>query len=190
MTVFEPRQSVVDTLLFGNLVIERTGSRVTTRLESGESTVVSIERVGPRTRKTVPIGTRKGNRIVARVDDREIKVTPGSGRLLKRTFRIAVEIDDRSLSFRPSTIDTVMFINGKPSEIEKHFCDLTAKANGEIDVAWALPQTVKILDRTIEPPVPTTEDLLIGYALAAAFGTGALSLTAIVAEMVALAIPG
>ncbi|MFC9892732.1 hypothetical protein ACFVMC_03475 [Nocardia sp. NPDC127579] len=190
MTDFEPGQSVVDTVLFGNVIVDRKEDRITTRLESGESTVVSIERVGPRTRKNVPLGTRDTNRIVARVDDREIKVSPGMGRLLKRTFRIVVRIDDRYLSFRPSTIDTVMFINGKSYEIEKHFCDLTARVDGTVDVLWAVPQTVELLGKTVEPPIPSTEDLLIGYALAAAFGTGALSMTAIVAELVAVAIPG
>lgn len=190
MVVFEPQQSVVDTVLFGNIVIDRTENRVSTYLESDESIAASIERVGPRTRKNVPIGTREGKCIVARVNDREIKISPGSGRLFKRTFRISVEIDDRNLSFRPSTIDTAMFINGKSYEIEKNFCDLTARTDGEIEVVWAVPQTIKVLNKTTEPPVPTTEDLLIGYALAAAFGTGALSMTAIVAEMVALALPG
>lgn len=187
---FEPRKFVVDSLLFGNIIVDRTENRVTTYPESGESAEASIERVGPRTRKKVPIGTRRGRDIVARVGDREMRVLPGSGRLLKRTFRIAVEIDDRNLSFRPSTVDTVTFINGKPYEIEKSFCDLTAKTDGTIDVVWAVPQNVKILNRTTEPPAPTTEDLLIGCALAAAFGTGALSVTSIAAEMVALALPG
>lgn len=83
-----------------------------------------------------------------------------------------------------------MFINGKSYEIEKNFCDLTAEVDGTIGVAWAVPQTIEILGKTTEPPVPAVEDLLIGYALAAAFGTGALSMTAVLAEMVASALPG
>lgn len=190
VTAWEPRRSVVDTVLYGNIVVDRADSSVTTYPEGDESVVVHIERVGPRTRKNVPIGTRSGECIAARVGDRAITVSPGSGRLFKRTYRISVALDDRIVSFRPSTVDTVTFIDGRPHEIEKSFCDLTAAADGTIDVTWAVPQTVRILGKTIEPPIPTTEDLLVGYALAAAFGTGALSLVAVVAEMVAMVVPG
>ncbi|MGW0178316.1 hypothetical protein [Nocardia sp. NPDC003345] len=119
-----------------------------------------------------------------------MKISPGSGRFLKRAFRISAELDGRTLSLRPSTVDTVMFIGGKPYEVEKSFCELTARADGVIDVVWAVPQTIEILGRTVEPPVPTAEDLLIGFALAAAFGTGALSIVSVFAELVAAAVPG
>ncbi|MFD6161634.1 hypothetical protein ACFWF7_02025 [Nocardia sp. NPDC060256] len=190
MTVSEPQQLIADSLIFGNILITRTGDTVTTRLESDESTTVTISRTGPRIRKNIPIGTRDPNFLTTRVNDREIKVVPGSGKILKRTYRIIVEDDDRILSFRPTGIDTCMFIKGKPHEIEKHFGDLTADVDGTIEVLWAVPQHVKLVNKTVEPPEPTVEELLIGYALAAAFGTGALSLSSIIMGLVSAALPG
>lgn len=189
MTVSEPQQLVADSLIFGNILITRTDDTVTARLESDESTVVTIERTGPRTRKNVPIGTRDPNFLTARVNDREITVIPGSGKILKRSYRIIVEDDGGLLSFRPRGVDTCMFIKGKPHEIENRFNDLTADADGTIEVLWAVPTHIKLVNKTVEPPEPTTEELLIGYALAAAFGTGALSLSSIVMGFVAAALP-
>ncbi|MFB8277371.1 hypothetical protein [Nocardia colli] len=47
-----------------------------------------------------------------------------------------------------------------------------------------------MLKRTVVPPPPTREDTLIGFALAAAFGTGSLSLMLIVAGFISAAVPG
>lgn len=190
MTVSDAEQIVSDSILLGNVLVERTDDRISTRLESGDSVVVTIERQGPRTRKSVPIGTRDPEFLRAHVDDREITVIPGSGRILKRTYRILVKIDDRVVSFRPKTIDTCEFVNGKPHEIEKVFGELQVRSDGSIDISWATTTTIKVLNKMIEPPEPSVEDVLVGCALAAAFGTGALSLTSIVMGMIAAAIPG
>ncbi|MBF6242226.1 MULTISPECIES: hypothetical protein [Nocardia] len=190
MTASDVEQVLSDSILYGNVLVERAEDRISARLESDNSVVVTIERKGPRTRKNVPIGTRNPEYLRASVNDREIKVLPGAGRVLKRTYRILVEIDDRCVSFRPKTIDTCAFINGKPHEIEKVFGELQALADGSIDICWATATTIKVLNKTIEPPEPTVEDVLVGCALAAAFGTGALSLTSIIMGMVAAAIPG
>ncbi|MBC7301332.1 MAG: hypothetical protein H5T78_10275 [Nocardia sp.] len=79
-------------------------------------------------------------------------------------------------------------MNGKPYEIEKEFGELTAKSDGTVEVFWALPK--KVLNQAIEPPQPAAEDVLIGYAIAAAFGTGALSFTSILMGFIAAAMPG
>ncbi|MFR9751676.1 hypothetical protein ACL02S_11650 [Nocardia sp. 004] len=188
--VSDPQQVTVDSVIFGNIRITRTDSSVSTRLESDESTVVTIERIGPRTRKNVPIGTRDPKFLTARVNDLEITVIPGSGRILKRSYRILVEIEDRIISFRPDSIDTCTFVNGKPHEIEKQYGDFTARPDGSVGVLWATPEMIPIVNTMSVPPEPTVEDTLIGYALAGAFGTGALSLTTIVMGMVAAVFPG
>ena len=43
---------------------------------------------------------------------------------------------------------------------------------------WSLP--FRMVNKTIEPPTPSREDALVGIVVAAAFGTGGLSLTTIV----------
>lgn len=59
-------------------------------------------------------------------------------------------------------------------------------------MVWAVPRTVTILKKNVEiqPPEPTVEDLFIGYALAAAFGTGGLPLTAVIVGLMDAALPG
>ncbi|WP_280264294.1 hypothetical protein [Nocardia wallacei] len=188
MTTADFERTEVDTLISGVVIIERSEGKVRTYLESDAGTAVTIEREGPRTDKRSPIGSRHSSALTMRLNDRELGLTVGSGRVLKRTYRVVVEIDGRVVSLRPKDIETHTFLNGKPHEIEKEFGELTARADGTIEVFWALPK--KVLHKTIEPPVPTTEDLLIGYAAAAAFGTGALSLTTILMGAVASIMPG
>ncbi|MBF6329619.1 hypothetical protein [Nocardia transvalensis] len=190
MTLSYPRQSTCDSLLFGNVLITRTEHSVAVRLESDGSTVVTIERIGPRTRKSVPIGTRDPKCLTGRVGDREIRLLPGSGRVVKRTYRVVAEVGDRVLSLGPKDIGTCRFIEGHPHETEKQFGEFTAHSDGSIAVEWAVPVTIKGLGTTVVPPEPSVEDVLIGYALAAAFGTGALSLTTIVLGLVSAAFPG
>ncbi|WP_025352319.1 hypothetical protein [Nocardia nova] len=190
MTATGSRTSVSDSILFGDVLVTRTDERVTARLASDDSVVVTIERRGPRTRKNVPIGTRAPHALTARVNEREITVTPGRGTIFKRTYRILVDTGDRFLSIRPKTIDTCEFVAGRPHETEKTFGELRALPDGRIDISWAATTTIPVLGKTVVPPEPTAEDVLIGCALAAAFGTGALSLTAIVTGLVAAAIPG
>ncbi len=114
------------------------------------------------------------------MNGRELTLTIGSGRLFKRNYRIVAEFDGRFVSLRPKDIEATTYLNGKPPhEIEKEFGEFTLRAGGTVEVFWALPR--KVLHKTVEPPVPTVEELLVGYALAAAFGTGGdLSLTTIV----------
>ncbi|MFD3507849.1 hypothetical protein [Nocardia sp. NPDC058666] len=178
----------VDTGFWGTLVIERFDAGVRTFLRSDTEFSAVIERRGPRTDKRCHLGSRDGAAVSAVVNGRAFALDIGRGKLLKRSYRITAEIDGRYLSMRPKDIETATFVNGKPHEIEKEFGELTAKADGAVDVVWALPK--KVLNQVVEPPQPTVEDVLVGYAIAAAFGTGSLSLTTIVMGFVAAAMPG
>jgi hypothetical protein len=178
----------VDTEMWGILVIERAEGRVRTFLASDSEVSVVIERHGPRTRTRCHLGSRDVSAVSAALDGRAVRLDIGRGKLFKRSYRITAVVDGRCLSMRPKDLETATFVNGKPSEIENAFGELTVKADGTVDVFWALP--TKVLGRRIEPPVPTSADVLIGYALAAAFGTGALSFTAILMGFVSEAIPG
>ncbi|WP_072808977.1 hypothetical protein [Rhodococcus zopfii] len=186
MTTAGPERTAVDTLISGTVIIERSENSVRTFPESDDSNSVVIERIGPRTHKC-PLGTRDAAAVSARVNGRELTLTIGSGRLFKRNYRIVAEFDGRFVSLRPKDIEATTYLNGKPHEIEKEFGEFTLRAGGTVEVFWALPR--KVLHKTVEPPVPTVEELLVGYALAAAFGTGDLSLTTIVMGAVASMMP-
>lgn len=159
------------------------------RFASGDSPVVMIERLGARTRKNVPIGTRAAGCLTAHVNDRVMTVRPGSGRLFKRSYRVIAEIEGRVVSMRPKSIDTCRFIDGPPKQIERTFGEFTARADGTIEVVWQTPTEIAALGKTVVPPEATAEDVLIGFALAAAFGTGSLSAISIALGFVSAALP-
>ncbi|WP_067675568.1 hypothetical protein [Nocardia miyunensis] len=174
---------------FGDVVIERAESRVATWFESDASRVFTIERRGPRTRDNVPLGTRDENSLTADLAGEPVGIRPGGGRIVKRTYRILIEYDSRTSSFGPKDLTTCRFIGGNPWEIEKEFCSLTAYTDGGVGIEWALPVRIALLKRTVVPPEPTPDDVLIACGVAAAFGTGSLSLTAIVMGLVSSVFP-
>ncbi len=185
-SVAPAEQVIVDTAVYGNVIIERTDDRVSARLESDGSPVVTIERTGPRTRKRVPIGTRRTKHLTARVNERPLALTLGRGWVMKRSYRIVVETEGRYLSLRARNLETSVFQQGKLYATDKEMAELTARADGTVDVLWATPGKVSALGKTLafDPPEPTAEDLLIGYAAAAAFGTGGLSLFGLVSLLI------
>lgn len=182
-------ETTSDSGLFGEVVVTLTDDRCAVRFASGDSPVVTIERLGARTRKNVPIGTRAAGCLTAHVNDRAMTVRPGSGRVFRRSYRVVAEIDGRVVSLRPKSIDTCLFIDGRPKEIEREFGEFTARADGTIEVAWQTLTEIRALRKTVVPPEATAEDVLIGFALAAAFGTGSLSAISIALGFVSAAFP-
>ncbi|WP_040820107.1 hypothetical protein [Nocardia jiangxiensis] len=108
---------------------------------------------------------------------------------VRRTYRIVVEYRSRTVSFGPKDLTTCRFIGGRPQEIDKQFCSLTAYPDGSVGIEWALPVRIAVLKRTVIPPEPTGDDVLIACGVAAAFGTGSLSLTSIVMGLVSSVFP-
>lgn len=175
--------------VFGDVLIERAEARVVTWLESDMPRVFTLERRGQRTRRNVPIGTRDENFLTADLAGEPVAIHPGSGRIVKRTYRIVVEYRSRTVSFGPKDLTTCRFIDGKPQEIERQVCSLTAYTDGSVGIEWALPTRIAVLKRTVIPPEPIGDDVLIACGVAAAFGTGSLSLSSIVMELVSSVFP-
>lgn len=181
---------VSDSIQFGNILTTRAEDCVLARFESDDSTVVRIARTGPRTRDDVPIGTRDAKFLTAHLNEREIKVMPGMGRVFRRSYRITVDLGDRFLSVRPQDLETYVLVGGKSYEMEKRLADLKLLSDGSVDFLLASSIKVVILNKTVVPPEMNVEDALVGAALATAFGTGSMSFTSIVTGFVGAAIPG
>lgn len=171
--MISPERFVVDTEHFGKIVITRTDERVVTTPVFDDATMVTIERIGPRTRERVPIGTRNTKRLRASLNDRPIRLTVGRGLFHRRsTYRAIAELDGKMWRLLPTNPHSSTLILGQKDQGDHILGEFTLTGTHHIDVAWALPLTAP-------PPVrhPTVQDALIAYTLVAAFGTGGVSLS-------------
>lgn len=176
-----PERFVVDTEHFGKIVITRADERVVTTPVFDDATAVTIERIGPRTRQRVPIGTRNAKRLRASINDRPIRLTVGRGHFYyRRTYRAVAEVDGKILRLMPTNLHSSTLMLGQKGQGDHVLGEFMLTGTHQIDVVWALPLTARIPVRQ-----PTVEDALIAYALVAAFGTGGVSLW----EMVHMVLP-
>lgn len=174
--MIRPERFVVDTEHFGKVVITRDDERVVTTPVFDDAIVVTIERIGPRTRERVPIGTRNAKRLCASINDRPIRLTVGRGHFYYRwTYRAIAEVDGKIWRLMPTNLHSSALMLGQKDQGDHVLGEFMLTGTHQIDVAWALPLTARIPVRQ-----PTVEDALIAYALVAAFGTGGVSLWEIV----------
>ncbi|MFE9326669.1 hypothetical protein ACIHDR_34345 [Nocardia sp. NPDC052278] len=177
-----PERFVVDTEHFGKIVITRTDEKVVATPVFDDATAVTIERIGPRTRQRVPIGTRNAKRLRASINDRPIRLTVGRGHFYYRwTYRVAAEVDGTILRLMPTNLHSSALVVGQRDRGEHVLGEFMLTGSHHIEVVWALPFTVR--DPGVTVRQPTLEDALIAYALVTAFGTGGVSLWDLV-EMV------
>ena len=176
---------VVETYLYSDIEVSTTDTEVVARYTDEPHTTASIRRTGERMRDT-PIGTRTRSALEASVDGREVVLVPGSARLLKKSYRIRIELDGRVLTLAAATLNDSRLLDGANDTGENAFGDLT-RTHDSIEVTWAVP--FQFMGKTVEPPVPSREDVLIAVCTAAAFGTGGLSLGTIAMGFVEAVLP-
>jgi hypothetical protein len=106
----------------------------------------------------IPIGTREADSLTMRVNDFPVDLQPGPGKLTRSSY--VVKAIYRAVNYRldPLTSDTSWFRRDDTS-----LGTFTRSFDGEID--WEPYRGVEV----------TATDAAMGYALAAAFGTGAAS---------------
>jgi hypothetical protein len=103
-----------------------------------------------------PIGTRDGEHLVMRVAGEPARISPGRGRLSRRSYRVDVQHGDMSYRLVPSSHSTSdLMRNGA------RIGNLCADGEGGVAAQWQPDQRV------------TPMDASVGYLLAASFGTGA-----------------
>ncbi len=156
---------------------------VTVRLDSelGEVTV-SGERVprvelwraeGTEGEDHIPVGTRDGARLTLTVDGEDAVIDPAKGRLTRRSYRVDVRYAERSWRLVPDSIPGSRLVRAGA-----YLGDFSSDGDGKVLVEWR------------EDAEPEALDAALGYALAAAFGTGAQPLWMTAIEMVGDLLPG
>ncbi|WP_440460398.1 hypothetical protein [Rhodococcoides corynebacterioides] len=179
------RTVLVETHLFGDIELTYRDSAIVATYTVEPSTEVSITRTGKRSRNS-PIGTRDESALQAVLDGRDVPLSPGRARLSKRTYRVGFEIDGRVLTLAARTLTDSRLLDGTSDTGENCFGELTRTHDG-IEITWAVP--FRFMTRTIEPPIPTRDDVLVAVCVAAAFGTGGLSVATVVMGFVDALLP-
>lgn len=158
----------------GEILVELTG-------EQGETLVVSGERI-PRVVLTrapgteiddhIAIGTRDPRHLTLTVDGREATIKPGRGRLSRRSYRVDVRCAGTSYRLVPDSIPSSRLTrNGK------RLGDFSSGGDRRVLAEWRA-------EAAVEP-----RDAAIGYALAAAFGTGGQPMWMMAVETVSEFLP-
>ncbi|WP_200307848.1 hypothetical protein [Streptomyces adelaidensis] len=107
----------------------------------------------------IPVGTRDGALLTLTVDGADAVIEPAEGRLTRRSFRVDVWYGEHSWRLVPnSTGDSGLF-----RDATEHIGDFSSEGDGKVVGEWR------------EDAEPDALDAAFGYALAAAFGTGAES---------------
>ncbi len=121
----------------------------------------------------VPVGTRDGRRLALTVDGRGRPGLPGRGRLTRRSFR--VDITHAGVRYRlvPDSMTGSRLLRGS-----ERIGELSSDGDGVVVAQWAAGAGVR--------PV----EAAIGYALAAAFGTGALPMWMLLLDALGDLLPG
>lgn len=103
-----------------------------------------------------PIGTRDAEHLALRVAGTAARISPGAGRVSRRSYRVDVEHGEVRYRLVPDSFDTSKLLrNG--TKIGR----LCADAEGGVSAQWEQNRRVE------------SQDATVGYLLAAAFGTGA-----------------
>ncbi|WP_435058962.1 hypothetical protein [Streptomyces sp. bgisy060] len=167
-------EHVVEDGLFGALTVrwdvERGGVTV-----SGERVPrVELRRAeGTEGEDHVPVGTRDGALLTLTVDGEEAVVDPAKGRLTRRSYRVDVRCAERSWRLVPDSLPGSRLVRSGV-----RLGEFSSDGDGKVLVEWR------------EDAEPEALDAALGYALAAAFGTGAQPLWMTAVEVISDLLPG
>ncbi|MFI1227323.1 MULTISPECIES: hypothetical protein [unclassified Streptomyces] len=174
MTDTTPLPAAVEDDHHGDILVELVG-------EHGEILVVSGEGI-PRVTLTrapgaaiddhIAIGTRDPHRLTLTVDGRDATIAPGKGKLRRRSYRVDVRCAGTSYRLVPDSIPS-----SRLTRDGTHLGDFSSDGDRRVIAEWRA-------DAAVEPT-----DAAIGYALAAAFGTGGQPMWMMAVDAVSTALP-
>jgi hypothetical protein len=137
------------------------------------STVV-IRRIGEiEPVRHVPIGTRKSENLEIVIDGEAARLKPGPGRWARGSYKVTVVHDRVTYLFRPKSPDT-----SRLTRDGIKLGDFELRDDGDVRVTWHDDADVRATDAAV------------GYALSAAFGTGAQFMLLALLGMLEDGVPG
>jgi hypothetical protein len=169
----DAREFLAQDGLFGELKVWLDPAKGEVAVEGQAVPEVVLRRVA-RTKADdyIPIGTRKRGRLTLDVDGQEAVVRPGKGRLTRRSYRVDVRHAGHAYRLVPDSFGGSRLLKDR-----KHIGDFTSEGDGHVLAEWKEGARVEAADAAL------------GYALAAAFGTGAAPLWTAALEALSDLIP-
>ncbi|MDF3140685.1 MULTISPECIES: hypothetical protein [unclassified Streptomyces] len=178
MTVTE---TPVEDSLFGPLTVRLDTERGEVVVEGEAIPLIVLSRAaGTETDDHIPVGTRDGGRLTLTVAGEEASVYPAKGRLTRRSFRVDVRHAGHVWRLVPDSLPGSRFLRDG-----RRLGDFFSEGDGEVTAEWR-PETGPDIEPGIEPD---STDAALGYALAAAFGTGAQPMWMLVGDAIGDLIP-
>ncbi|MEI5036196.1 hypothetical protein RB201_36705 [Streptomyces sp. S1A(2023)] len=158
----------------GEILVELAGKQSEMLVVSGERIprVVLTRAPGTEVDDHIAIGTRDPRRLTLTVDGQEATIKPGKGRIRRRSYRVDVRCAGTSYRLVPDSIPSSRLTrNGR------RLGDFSSGGDRRVLAEWRPGAAV-------EP-----RDAAIGYALAAAFGTGGQPMWMMAVETVSEFLP-
>ncbi|MHA5052167.1 hypothetical protein [Streptomyces sp. SD15] len=154
-----PRSGPAQDAVYGEIRIRLDAEDGTLTVEGEEIPLAELRRLaGAKVNEHVPIGTRDADRLVLTVAGEDARITPARGRISRRSYRVDVAYGGAAYRLVPcSPADSKLLKDRRRIGV------LTSRGDGSAEAEWK--RGGKVLP----------QDAAIGYALAAAFGTGAQS---------------
>ncbi|MEV6394010.1 hypothetical protein AB0M39_04380 [Streptomyces sp. NPDC051907] len=154
---------------------------VSVHLAGQESLVVEGEQIprvtldrtpGSEREDHIAIGTRDPEQLTMTIDGRQVKLDPAKGKLSRRSYRVDVEHEGTAYRLVPDSIPS-----SRLTRDGIHVGDFSSDGDGRVIAEWREDAEVEPLDASV------------GYALAAAFGTGAQPMWMMAIDAVSTALP-
>ncbi|RPK93961.1 hypothetical protein [Streptomyces sp. ADI98-10] len=174
MTDTTPIPAAVEDDHHGDILVELTGEHGEMLVVSGEGIprVVLTRAPGAEVDDHIVIGTRDPRRLTLTVDGREATIVPGKGKLRRRSYRVDVRCTGASYRLVPDSVPS-----SRLTRDGRHIGDFSSDGDRRVLAEWRDGATV-------EPA-----DAAIGYALAAAFGTGGQPMWMMAVDAISAALP-
>ncbi|ATY13021.1 hypothetical protein CU254_23175 [Amycolatopsis sp. AA4] len=174
MPLTAPR--VVDDAFYDELTIHTDDARGLVEVSGAHvPTVVIARSPDAPINRFVPIGSREPADLIMTVGEAVADLRPGKGKWTRGSYRVDLTADGKRYRFKPNSIATSQLIRDGKKVFEPSMDD----EDGDFLVQW-------LVNRDDTEPA----DAAIGYALAVAFRTGAMSLFSMLLSGAEMAGPG